>query len=146
VPWTELWNAVIRCQLGEGSKLPMDCYYPRHLVYRYDCLDNWLCSVCLYVVPLVKMTDIKMNNQSLGISHSTLNSNGVIVDSGTTLFVVNPAVMTVIQNYLQSLCSKVKLVGVCSVAFNQSIFNNNCFQVRSIWSPLGTDANNVSRS
>jgi len=73
------------------------------------------------------MTDIKVNNGSLGISEHTMNENGVIVDSGTTLFIVNPAMFTTIQNYLQALCKSVPLVGICGVSFNNSIFNNNCF-------------------
>jgi hypothetical protein len=75
----------------------------------------------------VYIYDIKLGNNSIGISAWDLNWNGVIVDSGTTLLIVSTQIMTAIQNEITSLCAKTPLVGVCNVPSNQTLFDGLCY-------------------
>lgn len=74
----------------------------------------------------VEINDIKVGNRSIGYSWYWLNWNGVIVDSGTTLLIVTPDILTAIQKQFLALCSTVKLPGVCNVPKNQDLFQKAC--------------------
>jgi len=77
----------------------------------------------------IEMEDFFVNGKSLGVSKFWLNQNGVIADSGTTLFIVNKRVMTGITAALTALCSPtVQLPGVCSLQnATESLFTGYCF-------------------
>jgi len=74
----------------------------------------------------IEMEDIAVNGVSLGISSYDLNANGVIADSGTTLFIVSQQVMSAIQMRFISMCSHTLLVGVCSPD-GKTLFDGFCF-------------------
>jgi len=76
---------------------------------------------------IIYLEDWLFGGVSLNISAWDLNDNQVIVDSGTTLIIVDNQVMTATQNLLTGLCSTTNLVGVCGLTYNNSIFNSNCF-------------------
>eukprot|EP01111_Echinosteliopsis_oligospora_P006027 TRINITY_DN1995_c0_g1_i1.p1 TRINITY_DN1995_c0_g1~~TRINITY_DN1995_c0_g1_i1.p1 ORF type:complete len:413 (-),score=127.06 TRINITY_DN1995_c0_g1_i1:8-1246(-) len=75
----------------------------------------------------VEMEDFFINNQSLGLSRFSLNEDGVIVDSGTTLFIVTSKMMKVIQARLLAMCDTVNLVGICNTTSKQTMFDGYCF-------------------
>jgi hypothetical protein len=76
----------------------------------------------------IEMEDFAVDGKSLGISKLSLNSNGVIVDSGTTLFLVSKKVMEAIQARMVAMCSSsVNLPGVCNSTATETLFNGYCF-------------------
>jgi hypothetical protein len=78
----------------------------------------------------INLADIMVNGKSIGLSRSVLNSQQVIIDSGTTLMIFTTKIMNAIQAQFEALCSQgVNLVGVCGVQKGQSIFDNQCFQM-----------------
>jgi len=76
----------------------------------------------------VYMNDLRVDNVSLGLSPFwDLNANGVIVDSGTTLFIVNSDILDALQKAITAYCPKVDLVGVCNATQGKTIFDGTCF-------------------
>jgi len=60
---------------------------------------------------------------SLGLSSAQLNNGGVIVDSGTSLIVLDSTIYTTLYNQLFALCGTgSNLVGICGVSQANSIF------------------------
>jgi len=61
---------------------------------------------------------------TIGLSQTQLNQNGIIVDSGTTLISLDSQTFTAFYNQLVNLCSSgSNLVGVCGVSLANSIFH-----------------------
>lgn len=77
----------------------------------------------------VYIEDWLFGGVSLGISAYDLNWNGVIVDSGTTLIIVDQQINAAIQKLFYSYCPTVKLPGICGLPLNASLFGNQCFQM-----------------
>eukprot|EP01103_Thecamoeba_quadrilineata_P000993 TRINITY_DN1087_c0_g5_i1.p1 TRINITY_DN1087_c0_g5~~TRINITY_DN1087_c0_g5_i1.p1 ORF type:complete len:436 (-),score=76.56 TRINITY_DN1087_c0_g5_i1:32-1300(-) len=75
----------------------------------------------LYYV--VNLTDVKMNNVSLGMTNKDLNQGYVVVDSGTTLLLVNEDIFKGIITQFDYFCKTgVDLVGVCNTPIDKSLF------------------------
>jgi len=76
----------------------------------------------------IEAADFSVNGTSLGLSHGTLNDNGVIVDSGTTLVILPEKVMAAVTAKLTALCAKnPELPGVCNFTKGQSLFDGYCY-------------------
>lgn len=83
----------------------------------------------------VDVTDMGIGSTSFGLVSSQLNLKvngvGTIVDSGTTLFIINNEVSTALQNALNNMCAaNVDLVGYCGQS-TQSIFQGYCWSMSS---------------
>jgi len=76
----------------------------------------------------VEINDIKVGNQSIGLSWYDLNWNSVIVDSGTTLLILPSDIFAAVQKQFVALCSRgVNLPGVCnSPPKSQNLFQGAC--------------------
>lgn len=76
----------------------------------------------------VEINDIKVGNQSIGLSWYDLNWNSVIVDSGTTLLILPSDIFAAVQKQFVALCSRgVNLPGVCnSPPKSQDLFQGAC--------------------
>jgi hypothetical protein len=77
----------------------------------------------------VDMEDFSVGGVSLGISHFDLNENGVIVDSGTTLFIVSSKVNKALEARFNAMCSTTNLVGICNVTSGKSLFDGYCYSM-----------------
>ena len=73
----------------------------------------------------INLGDVGVNGNSLGLSSSQLNQVNfpTIVDSGTSLIVLNNATSTALWGSLQGICTtNPSLVGICNVTYANSIF------------------------
>jgi len=77
----------------------------------------------------VTMNDWMMGGQTIGVSSYDLNYYGVIVDSGTTLIIVDTQILTAIQKVLTANCTTHPLVGVCNVTTGNGLFDGKCFNL-----------------
>eukprot|EP00009_Paramoeba_aestuarina_P001226 CAMPEP_0201507170 /NCGR_PEP_ID=MMETSP0161_2-20130828/916_1 /ASSEMBLY_ACC=CAM_ASM_000251 /TAXON_ID=180227 /ORGANISM="Neoparamoeba aestuarina, Strain SoJaBio B1-5/56/2" /LENGTH=375 /DNA_ID=CAMNT_0047901463 /DNA_START=310 /DNA_END=1434 /DNA_ORIENTATION=- len=77
----------------------------------------------------VTIEDMLVNGESLGVSSSTYNRGGAIVDSGTTDFCIPDAAYQSLYDNLHDNCNHVNLVGVCGVSYSKSIFNGYCYKM-----------------
>jgi len=81
---------------------------------------------------VVEMDDLLVGSKSIGVSSSVYNSQGTIVDSGTTLFYLPSTAFNAFQTTMTALCnSGQNLVGVCNVKSGQSLFDGYCFKMTS---------------
>jgi len=74
----------------------------------------------------VTLDDWLMGSTTIGVSSYDLNYYGVIVDSGTTLLIVDTQIFQAIEKVLTNNCSSNPLVGVCNVTTGQGLFNGKC--------------------
>jgi len=77
----------------------------------------------------VEMEDFAVGGISLGVSRYDLNENGVIVDSGTTLFIVSEQVNKALEARFNAMCSSTNLVGICNVTSGKSLFDGECYSM-----------------
>jgi Eukaryotic aspartyl protease len=75
---------------------------------------------------VVETVDVRVYNRSLGLTHFQMNRGNVIVDSGTTLAIVNNAIFDAFQSALEDGCSDHPLVGVCGKG---GLFDNKCVKL-----------------
>ena len=117
-------DAFSMCLLTKGGTLSLGVDYSKDSRFRWTDItqEQW------YTVTL---NDIKFGSQSIGVSSWDLNENGVIVDSGTTLFIVTTDVMTAINATLYSLCKTTNLIGICNAPKGQTLFDGQCFNMTS---------------
>ncbi len=88
------------CLLGNGGILSLGVNYTSDSRFQWTPIaqDQWY---------EVTVNDIKFGDVSLGISSWDINWNGVIVDSGTTLFIVSSQIFTAMRKVLEASCAKV---------------------------------------
>uniref|UniRef100_A0A7S3G4M9 Peptidase A1 domain-containing protein n=1 Tax=Palpitomonas bilix TaxID=652834 RepID=A0A7S3G4M9_9EUKA len=84
----------------------------------------------------VKMTDFAVGGSSVGLSESSLNKGTVIVDSGTTLMMLENDVYDAFVTQLKATCNGGSAVpGLCSssgaLADSDSIIGGKCFSLSS---------------
>jgi len=109
--------------------------------YQGDSRFEWT-KVGQQIWYTVDMLDFLVNNVTLGLTAGTLNSNGVIVDSGTTLVIVSKRVLSGIKTHLTSFCETKNLVGICNATAGKSLFDGYCFPMTasdvSAFPPIST--------
>lgn len=71
--------------------------------------------------------DMAVGGKRLGLSSSTYNDGSTTVDSGTTLAYIPTPAMDKIKDILIANCSNNRLVGVCDVSRDETIFDGFCF-------------------
>uniref|UniRef100_A0A6B2L7J0 Peptidase A1 domain-containing protein n=1 Tax=Arcella intermedia TaxID=1963864 RepID=A0A6B2L7J0_9EUKA len=77
----------------------------------------------------VALNDWSVDGRSLGLAPETLNQNGVIIDSGTTLIIVNQFIFDQFRYTLEEMCERVYLKGVCGSLRNSSLFDGKCYHM-----------------
>eukprot|EP01124_Arcella_intermedia_P008645 TRINITY_DN154_c0_g1_i1.p1 TRINITY_DN154_c0_g1~~TRINITY_DN154_c0_g1_i1.p1 ORF type:complete len:441 (+),score=70.18 TRINITY_DN154_c0_g1_i1:55-1323(+) len=117
-----LYNSFDMCLLEDGGIMSIGDDYSADPRFQWTPIEQeqW------YTVTL---NDWLMGSQSLGLSSYDLNYDGVIVDSGTTLLIVDTQILGAIQKVLVSNCTQNPLVGVCNVAAGQGLFDGKCFNL-----------------
>jgi len=120
------YNSFSMCLTTDSPVLELGTNYRSQAQSSY----NW---TTLYDNPgwlSVYLEDAGMAGQSLGLSKSHLNSQNVIVDSGTTLLIVSTKMMEIYTQRLEAMCTQgVNLVGVCNQTTSTSILNGHCFNM-----------------
>jgi len=117
----KLYDSFSLCLTNENPVMEIGTDYQGNDAYDWTKVsgDDWYS---------VEMEDLFVNGQSVGVSKFDLNSQGVIADSGTTLFIVSKKVMDAVQTHLVSLCSSTNnLPGVCNSTATETLFNGYCF-------------------
>jgi hypothetical protein len=77
----------------------------------------------------IYLSDIQAGSTSIGLSPTTLNSQMVILDSGTTLISIPEFILQPYFNILYGMCNNVNLVGICNAPSGQSIFEGYCYKM-----------------
>jgi hypothetical protein len=75
----------------------------------------------------VTLDDWLFGGMTIGVSSYDLNYYGVIVDSGTTLLIVDSQIFQAIEKLFMTNCTQNPLVGVCNVTKGEGLFDGKCF-------------------
>jgi len=71
--------------------------------------------------------EVGLNSVSVGSTTVLSGPGTIIVDSGTTLILLQTNAYQAFENALNGMCSTTSLVGVCNVNNGQSLFTSFCF-------------------
>jgi len=117
-----VYNSFDMCLLQDGGIMSIGDNYSDDSRFQWTSIieEQWYS---------VTLNDWLMGGQTIGVSSYDLNYYGVIVDSGTTLLIVDTQIYTAIQKSLTGNCTKNPLVGVCNVPTGQGLFDGKCWNL-----------------
>jgi hypothetical protein len=112
----KVYNSFDMCMLVDGGVMAIGDDYSTDPRFQWTPvnLEEWY---------FVTLDDWLMGGKTIDLF---LDAYGVVVDSGTTLLVVNDEIFLRIHNLLTSNCTENPLVGVCNVTTGQGLFDGKC--------------------